>query len=72
VKKINEGVGKRIKAIRTERGMSQQAFGAIIGVSQRYVGMMEQGLRRPSKGLIIAICARFKKDEGWLCSGRKG
>ena len=72
MKKINKGVGARIKSIRVNKGLTQAAFGEVVGVSQRYIGMMEQGVRVPSKGLVIAICARFNKNEGWLCSGRKG
>jgi transcriptional regulator with XRE-family HTH domain len=71
MKKINGKVGERIKRIREDRGLTQADFGEVVGVSQRYVGMMEQGLRKPSKGLIIAICARFGENEDWLCSGRK-
>lgn len=72
MKKIGVGIGKRIKKVRSDRGLSQEAFGAQIGVSQRYVGMMEKGQRKPSQGLVIAISAVFGVDADWLRTGRKG
>lgn len=70
LKKINAGVGKRIKQVRTQNGLSQEAFGARIGVGQTYIGMLEKGQRKPSQGLVIAISAVFGVDGNWLRAGR--
>lgn len=72
MKKINKGVGKRIKETRDDWCASQEEFGRRIGVCQRYVGMLEKGQRKPSQGLVIAISAVFKVEADWLRTGRKG
>lgn len=69
-KKITAGVGKRIKEVRQELGMSQQAFADRIGLAQMYVSMLERGARKPSQVAIIAIAAKFDLDENWLRTGR--
>lgn len=71
LKVITNGVGKRILSIRTAQELTQAAFGAEIGISEGYVGMMENGRRKPSQGLIIAISFRFGVDEDWLRRGTK-
>lgn len=41
-------VGKNIKAIREERGMTQQQLADAIDVRVPYISAMERGVRRPS------------------------
>lgn len=41
-------VGENIRAIRTERGLSQERLGERLGVHRNYVGMLERGERNLS------------------------
>ena len=79
MKKIGKLVGKRIKRVRTDRGLSQTDFGDKIGVTFQYVYCLENSIRRPSQSLVIAIGAVFGEDKeageilsDWLRTGRKG
>ncbi len=46
---------EKIRILRKELGLSQQAFGVLIGVSRVYVGYMEGGERRPGKTMQILL-----------------
>lgn len=71
MKKINSGIGKRIKGIRIKQGLTQDRFGGMIGVSQRYVGMMESGKRKPSQWLLEYMAKVFNVSANWFRTGRK-
>ena len=71
LKVITNGVSKRLKEVRSGAGLTQAVFGAKIGISVGYMGMLENGRRKPSQGLIIAISSRFGIDENWLRTGRR-
>lgn len=44
--------------------MSQQDFGALVGVSRDYVIKLEKGVRKPSKTLCIlmGICEKTREE----------
>ena len=48
-------IGVTIKALRKEKGLSQKAFGASIGVSLSTVGAYENGRIKPSEKVLVAI-----------------
>jgi len=72
LKKIIQGVGARILKLRIQRGLTQTEFGERIGVSQRYIAMLEKGDRLPSQALLIAMAAKFGFSENYLRTGRNG
>lgn len=41
-------MGRNIKKLRQEKGLSQVKMAEIIGVSPTYIGFIEQGVRNPS------------------------
>jgi DNA-binding transcriptional regulator YiaG len=45
----------KIKELRHLLKLSQQAFGALVGVTREYVNKMEKGVRTPSKTLQILM-----------------
>lgn len=49
-------IGKRIRRFRQQRGLSQKALAAQIGVSCGRVSNWEQGLNRPDADILAAIC----------------
>ena len=52
-------IGKRIKDIRIERGLSQQKFGELLSVSQDTVSLWENGKSVPTVDFLIAIAKQF-------------
>lgn len=49
-------LGQRIKALREERGISQEALAEALGVSRQAVAKWESGASRPSTGNLLALC----------------
>jgi transcriptional regulator with XRE-family HTH domain len=70
LKVITKGVDKRIRQTREDLGWTQAQFGGFVGISEGYVGMIENGRRKPSQALIIAIAAKFDVNENWLRVGK--
>ncbi len=54
--------GDTIKAIRQKYGLSQQAFGARLGVSHAHISKIESGKENPSETLQRLIKYEFKID----------
>lgn len=54
-----EQIGKRIKEIRTENGLSQEKFGALLSVSQDTISLWEKGKSVPTTEFLIAIATNF-------------
>ena len=52
-------IGKRIKEIRMEQGLSQQQFGALLSVSQDTVSLWENGKSVPMAEVLIAMAEQF-------------
>ena len=48
-------IGKRIRAVREEKGWSQEQFAERIGLSVAYTGMIERGERVPKLETFIRI-----------------
>ena len=72
LKDISRGVGKRILKLRVGSELSRTEFGDLIGVSARYIDMLERGERLPSQALLIAMAVKFDFSENYLRTGRKG
>ena len=54
-----EQIGKRIKEIRIENGLSQEKFGALLSVSQDTISLWEKGKSVPTAEFLIAIAQQF-------------
>lgn len=52
-------IGKRLNALRTERGLTETALAKEIGISQSAVTMYESGKRIPRDELKIRIAVFF-------------
>lgn len=59
----------RIKAIRKAAKLTQEEFGARIGIKQNSVALIESGKRNPSSKLILSICREFGINRTWLETG---
>jgi len=63
-------LGKRIAALRRERGMSQRQLAEALGVSASAVGMYEQDRREPSAEKLVALSAVLGVSLDRLLTGR--
>ena len=52
-------IGKRIKEIRAESGLSQERFGNCLSVSQDTVSLWEKGKSAPTAEYLIAMAKQF-------------
>ena len=59
-------IGKRIKDVRRECGLSQAQFGEKLSVSQDTVSLWENGRSAPNAELIIAIAKTFDVSADFL------
>lgn len=61
-------LGERVKAIRKEKGLTQQEFGDLIGIKRNSVALIEGG-RATSDQTVNSICRVFNVREEWLRDG---
>jgi DNA-binding transcriptional regulator YiaG len=52
---MHEWSKAEIKQLRLSLGVSQEAFGAILGVTRVYVNFLEKGVKTPSKTLKLLL-----------------
>ncbi|MDP9306777.1 MAG: helix-turn-helix domain-containing protein [Actinomycetota bacterium] len=62
-------VGRRIKALRAERGLSQRDL-AGPGMSYAYISRIEAGARTPSLSALIELADRLDTSALYLATGR--
>ncbi len=67
---METGFGKRLKELREEKGVSQPALAAALGVSKAIVSFWENGRREPTLSNLIAIADYFGESLDYL-AGRK-
>ena len=56
----------RIKNVRKESGLTQDAFAERLSLTRNYISLMEKGDRVPSDRTISDICREFSISEKWL------
>ena len=59
----------RLKKLRKELDLTQQAFADKIGMKQNTIAQYEMGRTTPSDAIIFSICREFGVNEKWLSSG---
>ncbi|MBQ8528491.1 MAG: helix-turn-helix transcriptional regulator [Clostridia bacterium] len=57
---------KRLKELRTSKGLSQQALADKIGVSKSSINMYERGEREPSISMLFTLADLFEVDLNYL------
>ena len=50
-------IGKRIKEIRQEKGLTQEAIASKTGLAAKYVGFIEQGRKRPRIHILVNVAS---------------
>lgn len=62
-------IGERIKKVRKDANLTQQAFADLLNLKRNTVGSYEVGVIVPSDRTIKDICREFQVDETWLRTG---
>lgn len=62
--KMHNDIGKRIKALRKEKGLSQAEFAKAVGISQPHLSRVENGYENISKSVQELIAIRFSLTVG--------
>ena len=61
-----EAVGRQIRKLREDNGLSQEEFAAKAGLDRAYYGAVERGKRNLSTRNLIKIAAALNVDVGAL------
>ena len=57
---------QRLRDLRTERGLSQEAVAEILGTTQQYYGKYELGKRPLPIEHLITLCKFYEVSADWL------
>lgn len=60
---------ERLKQIRKNAGLTQEAFGEKLGMTRGYIAQIEMGMKSPSDRMLRDICRQFRVNEDWLRTG---
>ena len=62
-------IGERIKKVRKNKELTQQALAKRLGTTQNAIARYETNRVTPSAAVISLICREFSVDENWLRTG---
>ena len=60
--KTKDLIGIRIKHLRQERGLSQEALSEKVGISPKYISSIERGKENPTLDIIIKLAGALQVD----------
>ena len=63
-------LGRRISALRKQRGLSQAELANRLGISPSAMGMYEQGRREPSAETLVALARELQVTTDFLLTGK--
>jgi transcriptional regulator with XRE-family HTH domain len=63
---IAAAFGVVLRALRTERGMTQEQFGVAAGLQRKHISRLELGEMSPSLGTVLRIARALKIEPGVL------
>ena len=61
---------ERIKQLRKHLGLSQEKFGAALGITGASVSRIESGINNPSESTLKLICSTYHVYYLWLTTGQ--
>lgn len=67
---MNYEIGKRVRKVRLQKGISQEQFGELIGIKKAAVSKIENSDNSLSRSNLISICKQFNINEEWLLYGK--
>lgn len=62
-------MNERLKKLRKELDMTQQAFAEGIGIKRNTMATYESGRNEPIDAVISLICTKYNVNENWLRTG---
>lgn len=62
-------MNNRIKQLRDQLSMNQEAFGSRLGISGAAISLLESGKRNITEKVVISICREFNVSRAWLEDG---
>jgi transcriptional regulator with XRE-family HTH domain len=66
---VRQTFGERVRELRQERGLTQEAFAAACRLDRTYISGIERGLRNPSLKNISRIAEKFGVSLSELFAG---
>ncbi|NEV75520.1 helix-turn-helix transcriptional regulator [Rhodopseudomonas sp. BR0C11] len=69
IQRANEYAGTRLRAARLQRGLSQEALAAAVGLTFQQVQKYEKGKNRMSAGLLAFFAEHLKVPMTWFFDG---
>ena len=63
---MSEGIATRLKELRSEHNLSQQALSKKIGVTQKTIDFWEKGINEPKASYIIRLAKFFNITTDYL------
>ena len=69
--KVRVAFGNRVRALRTEKGLSQEAFADVVGLHRTYIGAIERGEQNVSIDNVALIAKALKISLSSLFNGIK-
>ena len=62
----HEAFGKVLRALRLERGLSQEALALEAGIQRNYVSLIERGINQPTITIIFKLAAALEMQPSQL------
>ena len=62
----HEAFGKVLRALRAERGLSQEALALEAGIQRNYVSLIERGINQPTITIIFKLAASLEMQPSQL------
>lgn len=63
-------MNERIQQLRKALGLSQEKFGARLGITGASVSRIEAGINNPSESTLLLICSTYHVYYLWLTTGQ--
>lgn len=63
--------GERLKAERIKKGVTEVEVAKALGIGQAFVSKLENGIKNPSNGMLIALAKYYGVTTDYLLLGGK-
>lgn len=61
--------GERLKALRLKKGVAEVEIAKELGVTQSYISKLENGIKSPANGMLIALAKYYGVTTDYLLMG---
>lgn len=62
IRKLRNQIGKKVKFLRQEAGLSQEKFAEIVDMSREHISCIERGKNMPTVETLYSISKHFNID----------